>query len=164
MIKIKAPFDVKTILNLLKSHSHPQDDSWNTEEFDIKHATEKTYVCEIKGNTFKLRARKTNQRRQSRPIGYGKFVKGNKNITIQITVIPHIGSTIIWLFFILLPLAFLISAIASGDILATIAALLIVSVLCAFFILTLKYDTHDMELFVKKALSKNANNQLPVKN
>jgi|GEM_PF-3434010 hypothetical protein len=151
-IRIATNLDTETIIQQLKMHCYPIDGTWNTKEFDFKYVTEKTYSCKTKNNTFKLRARKTNQRRQSRPIAYGKILKEKKNTTIRIVVIPHIGSIIAWTIFILLTLAVGLHTINTQNPLSIIPALLLPVSACTVFALTLKYDAKDIEMFIIKAL------------
>ena len=153
-IKITSTLDTETILQLLKTYTYPKNAPWNSKEFNIKHVTEKTYTCEIDNNTFKLRARKTNQRRQSRPFGYGKVKQNKKNTTIQITVVPHIGSIIICLIFLFFSFIGLIHVINSENYFSIIPLILMPIGLCTYFFLNLKYETKDMKIFITNALQK----------
>jgi len=153
-IEITSTLDTETILQLLKTYTYPKNAPWNSKEFNIKHVTEKTYTCEIENNTFKLRARKTNQRRQSRPFGYGKVKQNKKNTTIQITVVPHIGSMIAGFIFFFCLLIGLIASITSGHYFGIIPGVLMPTGLCMFYFLNLKYETKDMKIFITNTLQK----------
>jgi len=154
-IKITSETDTITIIQRLKACTYTKDASWNINEFNIKHVTKKTYSCEIENNSFKLRARKTNQRRQSRPIGYGEIRKDKKGTKIHITVIPHIGSITAGLIFFFCSLIGLIDSITSEHYFGIILGILLPIGLCMFYFLNLKYDTKDMKIFIKNVLQKN---------
>jgi len=155
-IKITTSLDAGTIRHLLKLNTLPINAEWNVKEFDIKNPIEKTYSCTIKKNNFKIRARKTNQRRQSRPIGYGIISQTtNNNILIHVTVIPHIGSIITTLLFFILSLM-LTGWIFSPDNPFTLIPGLIPPIfICIIYILTLKYDTQEIGAFIQKILEQN---------
>ena len=154
IIEITSTLDIDTILQLLKTYTYPKNALWNSKEFNIKHVTEKTYTCEIENNTFKLRARKTNQRRQSRPTGYGKIIKNKKGNKIQITVVPHIGSMIVGFIFFFCLLIGLIASITSGHYFGIIPGVLMPTGLYMFYFLNLKYETKDMKIFISNTLQK----------
>lgn len=149
-IEIRSKLDTETIIKRLKANTFPQNAPWNINEFDMKQPAVKTYSCEINNDAFTLRARKTNQRRQSRPFGYGEIKQNKKSTTIHITVVPHIGSIITWLAFFLLSLGGVLHSIELENYFSLIPGILIMTGLCVFYYLNLKYDTKDMHLFVQK--------------
>jgi len=155
-IEISTNLDSHTIRHLLQLHTHPVNTEWNVKEFNIKNPVEKTYSCVIKKNNFKLRARKTNQRRQSRPIGYGEILQRKKNTLIRIEVYPHIGSIIFWFFTFFFTFGTMVGAIMTLNPIHFIPGILIFSFACLFYILNLKYDAQDMELFMQKILKQNS--------
>lgn len=157
-IEITTKLEVDAIRHLLQTHTHPKDATWNVKEFDIKNPSEKTYSCTIKNNSFTLRARKTNQRRQSRPFGYGSLIQENNNTRIRIIVVPHFGSIIISCLFFLFSLMVMGWIISFDNPVTIIPGLIPPIFTCVVYILTLKYDARDMEIFVQKIVKENSEN------
>jgi len=154
-IEIKSKLDSETIIQIFKTNTYSKNGTWNVNEFNNKHTVEKTYTFENSNNTFTLRARKTNQRRQSRPFGYGEIIQGKKNTIIHITIIPHIGSIIAWLIFFSCSIMGLLQSIINENYFSIIPCVLISAGLCVYYFLSLKYDTKDMHIFVQKILKQN---------
>lgn len=149
-IEITTKLDADTIRQLLKTNTYPKDGTWNVNEFDIRNPVEKTYSCEIKNDSFTLRARKTNQRRQSRPFGFGNIIQEKKKTRIRIRVVPHFGSMVTSCLFFLFSLMVMGWIISLDNPITIIPGLIPPIFTYLVYTLTLKYDAQDMELFVQK--------------
>lgn len=146
---IKTSLSTQSILNALQRNSYPMDSRWNTNEFDNKITTAHTYIFQAKNGTFRLQVRKTNQRRKSRPICFGKIVDTGKKREINVRVVPHIASLLVRIVFLLIIFSFMIVAQNISQIVSSALFLLAAGY---FFYTNLKYDTKDIEMHIYNVL------------
>lgn len=148
---LSSSLNPEEILNLIKQHTYSIDEWQVQNRRSNVYTNERSFTCEIiDKNTFKLRARKINQLRQSRPISYGKILQANGKSQIKISTVPHIVSILI----LALCLFVVFLGAASGSIQSFFITTIIYALIYSFIILNFHLESKLTESFVQNILKK----------